>query len=248
MPKYTVVPGDCFNSLAKEHGFFNYRTIYKHGENEARWPNPNQLEEGGSVDLPDKKRKWLPLTLDKETRFVIDRQKTRLRLVLLDSAFRRLDVTSCTLKVGPTYKKLPKDGLLEVADLDPAVKNGTLTIKLKLTSAAAPAGTAPKPDPKAYPPAIKPTDFTDKLPKTKELATISWNLSIGTLEHYSATRGVLQRLLNLGFGCPLQQTEDDKTKRAAKAYQVFRKLATKEAATGKVADIRAYLVTRHDLL
>jgi hypothetical protein len=46
MPTYTVKPGDCFKSIAKQHGFFNYQTIYKHAANKKTWPNPNTLERG----------------------------------------------------------------------------------------------------------------------------------------------------------------------------------------------------------
>ena len=90
MPNHAVVPGDCFNSIAKSEGFYNYLTVYNQGTNRTNFPNPNMLEEGTTVDVPDKKPKKAPLNLDAKTGFVVDRQKTKFRVVLLDTDFQTL--------------------------------------------------------------------------------------------------------------------------------------------------------------
>jgi hypothetical protein len=246
MPKQTVSPGDCFNSFAKQFGFFNYQTIYKHADNSTLWTNPNQLEEGGSVDIPDKNPKKLPLKLDAQTPFVIDRRKTKLRLVLTDYKKSALAPSSCSLTVGSAHStKAPAaSGLLEM-EIDPGETQGTL----KMSFPALPAPGAPPPDPAAgnppaNPPVILPSQFRDRAPKSQtDALEVTWELRIGYLERKEAVRGSLQRLNNLTFPTPIRREENDKTRRFVRGYQALRRAAAK---TGNVTDIRDDLATYHD--
>ena len=77
MSDKSVSPGDCFASIAKANGFFNYRTLYDHADNaalKAKRINPNQLVEDDVVRVPDKRQKWLPLQLDGTKKYVLDRR------------------------------------------------------------------------------------------------------------------------------------------------------------------------------
>lgn len=251
MPGYTVNEGDCFDSIAKANTFFNYQTIYKNGQNKSNWPNPNMLVIGGTVDIPEKKVKKVDLKLDKTVNVALARKKTRLRIVALDSAFKPLKIDTCNTTVGIAYSQKPDaHGLLELADIDPAIKSGRFVVKLLAppVPAAAPAPAAPAVDPKAYPIAIVAGDFRDKDPKADDHTKIEWTLNIGQLEPHTTVRGVLQRLVNLGFRVPVQTTEDDKTSAAVRAYQLNLQLKTKGQETGVVEDIRDDIRNRHDKL
>jgi hypothetical protein len=250
MPDYTVTAGDCFDSIAKDNSFYNYQTVYKNGNNATNWPNPNMLVAGGKVDVPDKNVKKVDLTLDGTVQVVVDRKKTRLRIVLVDSAFNPIKAASCKATLDIEYPKPPEaNGLLELSDINPLVKDGTLVLTPAVppppTASAKPATT---PDPNAYPVPIVEKDFTDKDPKAGDRAKLEWTLKIGQLEPHTTVRGVLQRLVNLGFGCPAQTVEDDKTSAAVKAYQLNIQLKKKGQETGKAADIGSDIQKRHDQL
>src|SRR3954452_12647283 len=153
MPNYTVTPGDCFNSIAKAQGFFNYQTIYKEGENKKKFPNANMLTQGAVVEVPDKKQKKIALILDAEKKLKLDRRKTRLRVVLLDADFKPVKVIACKTHVGIDSTKLPDgNGLIELSDTARALTDVAIQIEFKVTPPppAAPAPAA-KVDPKAYP-------------------------------------------------------------------------------------------------
>jgi hypothetical protein len=248
MPTHTVKPGDCLNSIAKEHGFFNYQTVYKHGGNKKSWPNPNTLEEGKTVDVPDKKPKKAKLALDKDTPFVLDRRKTKLRIVLLDAELKPLKVVACKTQVGVTLTVLPNGkGLVELANIDPLLKGGTISAKLPVPPP--PAGTpAPPaaPDPKAYPIKIAEAQFLDKNPDPAAQANLEWTLRVGHLEAHTTIRGVTQRMHNLGFNTPIVKAENDQTKAAVNAYQVGLKLKKRGSETGKIDDVRKDVRQRHD--
>jgi hypothetical protein len=92
-----------------------------------------------------------------------------------------------------------------------------------------------------------PGDFDDDATVwTRTGETITWNLEVGSLEPHTATRGVLQRLQNLGFTCPVQQAEDDDTRRAVRTYRRFVETLTPPNDTSAVADIRNHIKARHD--
>jgi hypothetical protein len=250
MAAYTVAEGDCFDSIAKANGFFDYQTIYKNGNNKTQWPNPNMLVIGGTVDIPAKTVKKVDLKLDKTVKAVVKRKKTRLRLVPVDSSFKALKIDACKATVSIEYPQKPDGtGLLELSDIDPSIKDGMLLLNLKVPpKPAAPAPAAPAVDPKAYPIAVVANDFVDKNPKAEDHTKVEWVLKIGQLEPHTTVRGVLQRLINLGFGCPAQTSEDDKTSRAVKAYQLNIELKKGGQETGLVSDIRDDIKKRHDKL
>lgn len=249
MGTYTVVDGDDFDSIAKAKTFFDYQTIYKSGKNTTNWPNPNMLVAGGTVDIPEKKVKKVDLKLDKAVKVAVVRRKTRLRMVLLDAALKPLKPNTCNTTVGVAFAQKPDGkGLLELADIDPSVKSGSLAVTLPAPAApaAAPAGAAPAVDPTAYPIVIVPGDFDNTYLMIDDPTQMNWTLSIGQLEPHTTVRGVLQRLVNLGFTVPVQTTEDDKTGAVVKAYQLNIQSVAKGKETGVVADIRDDIRKRHD--
>jgi hypothetical protein len=255
MAKHTVAPGDCFSSLAKANNFFDYLTLYNHASNaalKANRPNPNQLEEGDSVEIPDKKVKKVPCASNKEHKFVVVRTKTKLRLVVFDARDKALTLTKCDLEAGARKQKtLPNaSGLVEM-EIDPVSTAGKLTAtwaapKAKPAPKAAKAAAAASPPP--YPAPIVAENFEDDNPKIAHETTASWTLHIGSMEPLATIRGCLRRLENLGYTAPDVKAEDAKTETVVKSYQRKNKLGTKGSESGKVADVRADLETRHDKL
>jgi hypothetical protein len=247
MPNITTVAGDCFASIAKAQGFFNYLSIHGHADNAAKFPNPNQVEVGSTVKVPEKQIKAFDLPLDTPKKFKVVRYKTKLQLNLCKADVAQVpDIASATLVIGGK-KASGSTGVLEIDDIDPALTAGSLKLVLKPPAAyaAAPATTAAVAN--QHPPAIVATDFDD--PKTiwpKAGATITWQLEVGHLEPHTVTRGVLQRLQNLGFNSPVAQAEDAATQRAVKCYRRSAENKASPADTSAVADIRAHIKSRHD--
>jgi hypothetical protein len=250
MTTYTVTEGDDFDSIAKANSFFDYQTVYKQGSNKTNWPNPNMLVAGGTVDIPDKEVKKADLKLDATVKVVIVKKKTKFRVVLVDSSFASFTIDSCGTTIGINYTQKPNaKGLLDLADIDPAIKDGKITATRTVAPApAAPVTPAAAVNPKAYPIVIVPADFKDTVAKAEAPSPLEWTLKIGSLEPHTTIRGVLQRLVNLGFGAPVQTTEDATTARMVSAYQLNIQAKTKGQETGKIADIRDDVKHRHDTI
>lgn len=248
MANQKASPGDCFASIAKANNFFNYLTLYNHGDNAAlkiTRPNPNQLCEGDVVKIPKKTQKTETLVLDGTKRFLVDRKKTKLRLVVTDAAKTPLAPATCRLAVGSASINTPPgaQGLLEL-EIDPEKTSGTL--KMSFPALPAPPPGPPDPvaaNPPAHPPVIRPSEFRDRAPKSQsEALEVAWDLNIGYLEPKEAIRGCLQRLNNLTIEAPIRKDENDKTRKYVKAYEAMRGAAK----TGNVSAIRADLAGFHD--
>lgn len=247
MANVTSVAGDCFNAIAKAQGFYNYVSIYNYDNNATQFPNPNQVEEGSTVKVPDKQMKAFDLVLDGQKSFKIVRKKTQLKIkICKGDATQTPGITKAKLELG-AKKAADTNGTLNLDDIDPSLVAGTLTITLANPPAyAAPPATSTGVA-NQYPPPIVTADFDD--PKTvwpKNGDTITWNLLVGHLEPHTVTRGVLQRLQNLGFTCPVQKAEDDATRRAVRTYRRFVEGKVSPADTDAVADIQNHIKSRHD--
>ncbi|MEZ4442984.1 MAG: peptidoglycan-binding domain-containing protein [Polyangiaceae bacterium] len=88
MPKTVVISqGQCLASLAEEHHFYDWRTIYDDPANaplrELR-PNPNHLLPGDHVVIPDKDPRVETRDTGRAHRFTVRRQPTELRIRLED--------------------------------------------------------------------------------------------------------------------------------------------------------------------
>ncbi|MBS1833705.1 MAG: hypothetical protein JST65_13390 [Acidobacteria bacterium] len=254
MAVHPAQPGDCFDSLAKENGFYNYKTLYDHPDNaglKGTRPNPNQLAEGDNVNIPDKRPKKVALDLDKEKKFVVDRKKTKIRVKLVSSQDKMLAVTECTFTVGSFTKAgQPAEGLIE-GEIDPKVKTGSLKFKpLILKKPTPPARNKPAtaaPEFPPHPPKIVADEFTDeKPPEDTTPLEFEYELKVGSLEPHTEVRGSLQRLNNLG--CKLKDPEaktatDDETKVVIKSYQRFKGTAD---PSGNLDDVKGTLEAAHD--
>lgn len=106
MPKvYIVQSGDCLASIARMNGFKDWRAIYDHPENEhfrAVRPNPNVIEPGDEIVIPDKTPKTTSVPTGARHTFVVGTAPAHISIEL-----RKFDGAPMS---GVKYK-------LEVADL-----------------------------------------------------------------------------------------------------------------------------------
>src|ERR1051325_9103912 len=203
MSDHKVSEGDCFASIAKANGFFNYRTLYDHGDNtalKAKRPNPNQLVEDDVVKVPEKRLKQVNLTLDGTKRFVFDYRSTKLRLLLTDYKKTPLAPSQCSVTVGSAQfvSNALAGGLVEM-NIDPEEKRGELKMWFPaLPPLGSPPADPPAANPPANPPLVRPSEYRDSLPKAQtDALEVTWDLRIGYLQAKEAVRGSLQRLNNL---------------------------------------------------
>jgi hypothetical protein len=247
VPDITSVAGDCFARIARAHGFHNYLTVYTHADNAARFANPNQLVQGSTVKVPEKQMKAFDLPVDTEKKFKIIRKATKLELRLCQADVSKTPaIAKATLEIAGK-KAAGAGATLVIDDIDPMAVAATLTLMLAkpVVHAKAPPTTAAVAN--QYPPAIVAADFDD--PETvwpKGGETITWQLQVGHLEPATETRGVLQRLVNLGSVCPVSTVEDAATQRAVRCYRRHAEGLAPPADTGMAADIQAHLKARHD--
>ena len=82
---YTVKQGDTVPSIARAHGFHDWRIIYNHKDNadlKSRRPNPNILFPGDKVTIPPMKTKSEPGATGRRHTFRLSGDTQWLRVVL----------------------------------------------------------------------------------------------------------------------------------------------------------------------
>lgn len=248
----TVGDGDCAISIADQLGFQDYHSIWDDGGNSAlksKRPNPNQLLAGDDVKAPTAKSKKITKGVDQTWTFVVKTKKLpKLRIVLLDKEDKPLSGKSWEL-TAPVSKtgKTKGNGMIEITDLDPQAKAGTL--KVEWQKSKAPPKKEPEKDPvikkPTYPRPIKASEFKDKMPDAPDPAddNMEWTLKIGSLPTFDHDSGVQARLHNLGFRCD-PDTKTGLTSASVKAYQRTR--LKQKTPSGTAKDIEGDLRDRHD--
>jgi hypothetical protein len=120
MPDYTIATGDCLSSIARRHGFADYRTIYDHPRNaalRAARPNPNVLFPGDVLFIPEKEPRIETRPTEQRHVFRTRVTSTRLRIRLTDRLDRPREGVEYTLSVDRLVikKKTGADGLIDEA-------------------------------------------------------------------------------------------------------------------------------------
>lgn len=129
---HTVEQGDDLPSIAREHGFSDYRTLWDAPENaelkQAR-PNPGVLFPGDRVFVPDRDHHGTSIAVGQHHRFVLRGKQPRLRLVLRGPDGKPLASTAVTLTVDGQARPLTSDGsgLIEAA-IRPGAGRATLAL------------------------------------------------------------------------------------------------------------------------
>jgi len=130
MPKkHTAQAGESVESIAFDNGFF-WETVWNHGGNSALRTarEPNILEEGDVVEVPDKRPKTLSEPVDQRYRYRRKGVPSVLRVRLLDQNKPRPNV-SYTVRVGEKVisGKTDADGWVQCY-LMPDVETGVLRL------------------------------------------------------------------------------------------------------------------------
>ena len=239
-------------SLADSLGMQDYHTLYDDGSNSAlkgTRQNPNQLKVGDTVNVPAAKGKVYKKPADQSWTFVVKPKKPpKLRIVIVDGEGQPQSGKAWNLTAPSTQKGTTKaDGLIEISDLDPQAKNGSLDLTWQKTKAKKPAKPPKEKEIKTptYPRPIKASEFNDTQPTAPTAAddVMQFTLKIGSMPPFSEDTGTLSRLHNLGFPC---QPDSDATA-SKKSVQAFQRVRLKQKTpSGALADIRNDARDKHD--
>jgi N-acetylmuramoyl-L-alanine amidase len=131
---HTVVQGDCLSSIAKKYGFSNWRTIYDDAHNAAfrqKRPNPNIIYPGDEIFIPDRQTREESRSSDSKHRFQVKRERTLLRLFILDAEGKPVRRKRYRLVVGDqTFEDKTKSGGLIEHEVPADAESGLLTVWL----------------------------------------------------------------------------------------------------------------------
>jgi len=192
---YTVVAGDHISRLAEQFGFAKYETIWNHPQNadlKALRKNPNILNPGDQVYIPDADVKTLDRPADVKHSFTKPAETLKLRLVLNRMYNKPYAIVPCTLSVGSVQTDLTTDGNAQIEQ----------TIK-RLDSAGS-------------------VKLNDQITVSGGAATIQREVDfqIGFLTPLTEVSGQIGRLANLGYyRGPASPPDLDEFKSAVEEFQ-----------------------------
>lgn len=128
--KHVVEHGDTVSSIARRFGFSSFKTIWNHPENaalRAKRKNPNILNPGDELVIPERDLREEVRATDKLHRFEADRERLVLRVKAIDlnedtihGPFLYRDEFQSTLMAE-------KQDIQEV-DIDPRVRNAEMRV------------------------------------------------------------------------------------------------------------------------
>ncbi|HVK70297.1 MAG TPA: peptidoglycan-binding protein [Polyangium sp.] len=114
MPIHVVQQGECLSKIAARYGFGDYRVLYDHPDNaelKKKRVNPNVLEPGDRIVIPDKDLKVEEgLATGKLHRFRVRRPRKELRLKLEGHDGKPLAGAAYVLDVGGERHEGTTDG------------------------------------------------------------------------------------------------------------------------------------------
>ena len=107
MKEYTVERGDYLALIARKFGIFDWRTVYEHPANEQfrkKRPDPNLLQVGDVVFIPDTDTKQVSVKTGKTTKFVLKIEQSVLNIIVKDEYGSPLACKAWTLHIdGAEY-------------------------------------------------------------------------------------------------------------------------------------------------
>lgn len=191
MAQYTVRKGDCFESIARQFGFGDYKVIYNHPQNaelKQNRPDPNLLKIGDEIFIPEKELREESCATEQKHRFQLIEKKVKFRVVIKDDEGTAFADKKYELEIDgkPFEGETDASGFIE-QEIPADARSGKLKV------------------------------FTED----EKLKVLSWDLELGSLEPHITERGAKGRLKNLGFyfGEVDEEIDDDKTKEALKTFQ-----------------------------
>ena len=118
MPQHTVKQGEHISTLAEKYKFYDYKTIWDDPANaglKADRDNPNVLNPGDVITVPEKKQKTATGATANIHTFQVKIQKLKLRIAIKEYFGKPYADTPCVLEVDgkPKTDKTNKEGILE---------------------------------------------------------------------------------------------------------------------------------------
>ena len=110
--KHVVKQGECLSSIAKQYGFADYRTIYDHplnAELKRKRPDPNIIQPGDVVWIPDKQQKQEQRSTQQTHKFVTYKTDIEFKMQLtinfkpISNAQYKLEIA----RTGPIFSPSP---------------------------------------------------------------------------------------------------------------------------------------------
>lgn len=129
MPRHTVKQGECLVSIARKHGFSDWRTIYDHAENKEfrkKRPNPNVLSPGDVLFVPKREEKPLKLQSGKAHKLSVNVPKCEIRLKVNGRDGKPLANMKYTMDGVGLHAEGTTSGAGEIAQLVPAATKTAL--------------------------------------------------------------------------------------------------------------------------
>jgi hypothetical protein len=130
---HTVKPGEHLSSIAEHYGFTKYETIWDHPDTAALKTlrkNPNVLNPGDQVTIPDRELRTVDRPVDARHRFTRSTPELKLRIVLdrmYNDPYRN---TPCTLLVDSARTDLTTDSNAQVEHaITRSAGDGSLKVK-----------------------------------------------------------------------------------------------------------------------
>lgn len=192
MPDHEVKLGDTLVSIAHEHGWRDWETIWNHPDNASlreQRADPQVLVPGDIVKVPEKTPKRLEVEAGRRHRFVAKVLTARFEALVRDGSGKPLKNRRFKLEIeGETSHSgyTDEEARIELA-VSPDAKRGVLKVW---------------------------TGAPDE-------RVLTWNLQLGHLEPPDTDKGLQARLANLGFyDGPIDGQVDDEVKAAIRNFQV----------------------------
>jgi hypothetical protein len=198
---YTVKPGDHMSSIAEQSGFTKYETIWNHPENadlKALRQDPNVLNPGDTVFIPDPEHKNYDRPVDQRHHFTRPGEPLKLRLVLNRMYNDPYANTPCTLLVGLEKSDLTSDGNAQIEKpIKKTAADGSVKVKDQIK-----------------------VDGAD-VPIEREV-----DFKIGFLDPVTEVSGQVARLANLGYYRGSDSpVDDDEFSSSVEEFQCDNRLA-----------------------
>lgn len=118
MANHVVSDGEYLVALAAKYGFQSYETIWNHPKNaalKALRKNPNVLLPGDVVFIPDKQERTVSSAPDRAHKFVLKRDRQRLRMKVSARFAAPTPVDEAKVLVDGSERTVPvSDGLIDL--------------------------------------------------------------------------------------------------------------------------------------
>lgn len=227
MSIHRAAQGECLSTIAAQHGFARWQTLFDHPDNaelKARRQSPNLLLPGDEIAIPDRDVKELECESGKMHRFTMKSPGSKLRIVLRSHDGTPHAGARWTIEVDDLEikGKTGDDGLIE-ADVPLSATRCLVSAWYAPTSQETTDEDLGLDEPAEGPGA---TEGESEDADDEPLPDVHYALLLGHLDPHDTVSGVQSRLRNLGFGGDVTGTLDDATRAVILRFRVANSLST----------------------